>query len=83
MHHRRVKKVADHDLGLGKGVEELLEEFNRQLQEGRTPSPEAFVRRCSEGDRRELRSLLNTLRLADRALEPLRQALTEAVAEKD
>lgn len=59
-------------------VEELVSEFNDQLQSGTVPSHEQFLRRCPTGDRTELVSLLNTLVLADRALAPLRELLQDS-----
>jgi hypothetical protein len=59
-------------------VSRLLGEFNDQLQTGAVPDIESFLRRCPEEDRRELLSLINTLVLADRALEPLRKLLEDA-----
>lgn len=61
-------------------VEDLVSEFNDELQTGTVPSYEPFVRRCPTADRTELVSLLNTLVLADRALAPLRELLQDAPA---
>jgi len=63
-------------------VSRLLGEFNDQLQTGAVPDIESFLRRCPEEDRRELLSLINTLVLADRALEPLRRLLEDVPDEE-
>lgn len=64
-------------------VSRLLGEFNDQLLEtGAVPDVESLLRRCPEEDRRELLSLINTLVLADRALEPLRRLLEEVPEEE-
>lgn len=64
----------DHHASSASKIEELLGEFNELLQKGE-PATETLLARCPESDREELLSLMNTLQLARRALEPLRNAL--------
>ena len=59
-------------------VEDLVSEFNDELQTGTVPPYEPFLRRCPIAERTELISLLNTLVLADRALAPLRELVQGA-----
>jgi len=53
-------------------VDEILADFNDELQKGEIPKYGPFLARCPEKDQKELCSLMNTLVLAERALRSLR-----------
>ena len=70
------ERISEEESSNFSKLEDLLSQFNDELQSGKTPNTEDFLQRCPEEHRKKLCSLINTLLLANRALSPLR-ALVE------